>query len=170
MFVITKLHDTLYFYLHIISVGSKNINFLTEKKTEIVKHDKDMSRMCILLLVRHINLTKGIILCTGTSVLILYPKRMAGCFNTRILFLAFTIILPTSVSNKGLLMADFIHILNASLTSRRDFVQKKKRISSNNQLKVSEVKLSHYSVRLLSNAEVQLCHFMTKFINAKERK
>jgi len=79
-----------------------------------VNHDKDMSRKCIQLLVRYINLTEGIILCTGTEVSILYSKRVAGCFNTRILFLAFTIIFPTSVSNKGLLMTDFIHILNAS--------------------------------------------------------
>jgi hypothetical protein len=112
--VITKLHDTLYFYLHIISVGSKKHYFFNEKKTEIVKHDKNMSRMCIQLLVRYINLKEGIILCTGTDVSILHSKRVVGCFNIRILFLAFTIIFPTSVSNKGLLMTDFIHILNAS--------------------------------------------------------
>jgi hypothetical protein len=31
VFAITKLHDTLFFYLHTIAVGSKNIIFLTNK-------------------------------------------------------------------------------------------------------------------------------------------
>jgi hypothetical protein len=84
--------------------------------------------MCIQLLVRYINLKEGIILCTGTDVSILYSKRVAGCFNTSILFLAFTIIFPTSVSNKGLLMTGLYSYTECIITSRRDFEQKKKRI------------------------------------------
>jgi hypothetical protein len=134
-----------------------------------VKHDKDMSRICIQLLVCYINLTEGIILCTGTDVSILYSKRVAGCFNTRILFLAFTIILPCQYQTTAYQWPTlFTYRMHHNFEKR--FCTKKKRNWSNNQLKATKVKPSHYSVLLLSNAEAQLCHFMTKVNNAKERK
>ena len=91
-----------------------------------MKHDKDMSCMCIQLLVRYINLTEGTILCTGTDVSILYSKRAGGYFNIRIVFLAFTIIWSMSFSKQRLTYDRLDSYTECIITARRDFVQEKK--------------------------------------------
>ena len=41
--------------------------------------------------------------------------------------------------------------------------------ATTSQRQKKKFKLSHYNVLLLSNAEVQLCHFIKQFISANER-